>query len=429
MAGKGVSFREETPTNRPATDTFLKGKRRTARAKRPTQKALESSAPIPGQPSAPAASASNPQQAPRGIEEPPGTQPTEEESDEDGSVDSSSSHQTQDFDTLPPPTPLVRPRPQTPERTVDQPGFSTSSGAPQTSDHKIPEITYWPSPHPSPRPSKRKRNRNRNLNRKRKGKRRMPAATSTKRVRGTRIERPFFIGSVAWPLDSTNRKPGMPEEHTKGWRVYVRAADGQAEISVWLKKVSFKIYHTYPNPTRVVEAPPFEIEETGWGGFPIEVRLYFATEASAKAEYRTHFLQLEPYGDEAMQQRQRDEKLVRSEVMEIVEFNDPPEAFFNLMTDAALNFPQKKGKGKGKAKINGASSDNQGTVELPESGGADDAFTKENERRILEELKEAEKKLDELLAEENRKEVETRKKLAELKLRQQRTQTELQALE
>ena len=253
----------------------------------------------------------------------------------------------------------------------------------------------------------------------------MPA-TTVKRVRNTRIERNFWIGSEAWPLDSTNRKPGTPEEHTKGWRIYVRSADGQPDISVWLKKVAFKIYHTYQNPTRVVEKAPFEIEETGWGGFSVDVRLSFAPEAAAKPETRTHFLQLEPYGDEAMQQRQKDEKLVRSEIMEVAEFNEPTETFFNLMTSEALNFPTKKGKGKAKGN---ASTDLPGTVELPESGGPDDAYTKENERKLIAKLQESEKRLQEMLEEEKEREKLVRKKLADLRQRQERTRVELQALD
>ena len=150
-------------------------------------------------------------------------------------------------------------------------------------------------------------------------------------TQNTRISRPFIIGSEAWPLEAKNRLPTTPPDHTKGWRVYVRAPPGQPNISSWLKKVQFKIYHTYSNPSRLVDGPgPFEIEETGWGGFNIEIRLFFAPEVGSKPEYRSHFLQLEPYGSEELQKRQAEEGMVRSEFLEYVEFNEPTEGLWRF---------------------------------------------------------------------------------------------------
>lgn len=59
-----------------------------------------------------------------------------------------------------------------------------------------------------------------------------------------------MIGSEAWPLDPSNRPDGIPENHTTGWRVYVRNVEGGADISTWLDKVSFKLFHTYTPPLR-----------------------------------------------------------------------------------------------------------------------------------------------------------------------------------
>jgi YEATS domain-containing protein 4 len=58
------------------------------------------------------------------------------------------------------------------------------------------------------------------------------------------------IGSEAWPLDSTNRPDGIPSDHTTAWRVYVKAIEGGPDITAWLKKVQFKLFHTYNNPLR-----------------------------------------------------------------------------------------------------------------------------------------------------------------------------------
>ncbi|KAI9672717.1 MAG: NuA4 histone H4 acetyltransferase complex and the SWR1 complex subunit [Alyxoria varia] len=223
----------------------------------------------------------------------------------------------------------------------------------------------------------------------------MPAASSVKRVKGTRIERPFVIGSESWPLDETTRSKDIPEDHTKGWRVYVRVPDGQPTITAWLKKVTFRIFHTYANPVRVVEGPPYEIRETGWGGFQVEVRLFFVPEANAKPESRSHFLQLEPFGDAESQEKQKKEKMVRSEFMDIIEFNEPPEALFEALSSdkqwADGHAKGSKGKGKGKAStvgtIAGAGGQAGGTVELPEQTKSEkEPYSKAMEKQIVGQL-------------------------------------------
>lgn len=243
----------------------------------------------------------------------------------------------------------------------------------------------------------------------------MPAADAPKRrVKTKRITRPIIIGSESWPLE-TPPPPNIPPDHTKGWRVYVKAPEGQPDLTRWLKKVSFKIFHTYENPTRVFEAPPFCVEETGWGGFNVDIRLFFAAEVGAKPEYRTHFLQLEPYGDERLQEAQRREGVVRSEFLELVEFNEPQEALWESLTDAAQARTQdatgggagpggvKMGRGKagGKGRGKGSGTADEGaSVELPEKGSEGNMFSRSMELDILQLLETAEAKVQRLLKEE-----------------------------
>jgi YEATS domain-containing protein 4 len=86
-------------------------------------------------------------------------------------------------------------------------------------------------------------------------------------------------------------EPALGErQHTHRWTVAVRSAasaeganqvGGADDISSFIKKVNFKIWHGYPNPSRstlnflpiastnltliylAIETPPFEISETG----------------------------------------------------------------------------------------------------------------------------------------------------------------------
>jgi transcription initiation factor IIF auxiliary subunit len=57
----------------------------------------------------------------------------------------------------------------------------------------------------------------------------------------------------------------------------------------------------YPLPsspvlTPAIEEPPFEVTETGWGEFEIQIKIFFVTEASEKPLTLFHFLHLHPYG-------------------------------------------------------------------------------------------------------------------------------------
>ena len=81
------------------------------------------------------------------------------------------------------------------------------------------------------------------------------------------------------------------------------------------------------------EEPPFEISETGWGGFQIDVRLHFQPFTGEKAQWRSHYLQLEKYGDDKQQAKQEAAGCVRAEFLEVVQFNEPTELLFDALTD------------------------------------------------------------------------------------------------
>lgn len=49
-----------------------------------------------------------------------------------------------------------------------------------------------------------------------------------------------------------------------------------------IKKVVFQLHPSFNNPTRSVEAAPFELTETGWGEFEIGMTVYFHPDASEK---------------------------------------------------------------------------------------------------------------------------------------------------
>ncbi|KAK9942797.1 hypothetical protein M0R45_008445 [Rubus argutus] len=69
-------------------------------------------------------------------------------------------------------------------------------------------------------------------------------------------------------------------------------------IAFWLgKKASEYQSHkwtVFNNPTRVVESPPFELSECGWGEFEIAITLFFHSDVCEKPLNLFHHLKLYP---------------------------------------------------------------------------------------------------------------------------------------
>lgn len=62
--------------------------------------------------------------------------------------------------------------------------------------------------------------------------------------------------------------------HTHQWTVYVKPYVNE-DMSVYVKKVQFKLHESYANQTRIVAKPPYEVTETGWGEFEIIIKIFF----------------------------------------------------------------------------------------------------------------------------------------------------------
>ena len=69
--------------------------------------------------------------------------------------------------------------------------------------------------------------------------------------------------------------------------------------------MQFKLHETYANSLRTVESPPFEVTETGWGEFEVQIKLYFVPEAAEKPQTLWHFLKLHPFGPDAEAMKER----------------------------------------------------------------------------------------------------------------------------
>jgi YEATS domain-containing protein 4 len=251
----------------------------------------------------------------------------------------------------------------------------------------------------------------------------MPAPAS-KRVKGVKVSRHFIIGNEAHVLPYAGFADPPPEGHTKGWRVYVRPIPNGPDITTWLKKVQFKLHHTYPDASRTIEAPgPFEVTETGYGEFGVEIRLYFAPESGEKAVYREHYLVLGSYGSEEQRARQDKENKIVAERMETIEFNEPTADFFrSLSSPSQWDWRMvKKGRGKGKKPEMVFEGDVPPTAQLPEKSsdsgggmGSGGAWSRQFETQLVTHLSNCKRTLEEAIAGEEKNAEKRKKTLQEL---------------
>lgn len=154
-----------------------------------------------------------------------------------------------------------------------------------------------------------------------------PPGSSHKRIKQISISKPIVYGNTATKFSPINPiPPTAPKDHTHSWTVFVKDPTGN-DLSTYIKKVVFKLHDTYPNSTRTIESPPFEVTETGWGEFEILIKIFFHTEGGEKNVLLAHHLKLHPYNGVVSM----DGKVESLKYDEIV-FNEPTEKMFALLT-------------------------------------------------------------------------------------------------
>lgn len=184
------------------------------------------------------------------------------------------------------------------------------------------------------------------------------------RVPKCSISRPLLIGNTAQPLGD---RKDPSSDHTHEWSVQVKGIKDE-DISYFVKKVVFKLHDTYPNATRTIEAPPFQVTETGWGEFDVQVKIFFATEAGEKPVALFHRLKLHPYGPEA-EAVKANGGFVSSWQYDEAVFNEPTEAMYEILTS-------------------------QGSALLPLERSKDNVFTQRTEQEEIDRLDVALSKVD-----------------------------------
>lgn len=140
-----------------------------------------------------------------------------------------------------------------------------------------------------------------------------------RRLKDIEICIPIVYGTMSFWL---GRKASESQSHK--WTVYVRGATNE-DLSVVIKRVVFQLHPSFNNPKRVVESPPFELSECGWGEFEIAISIFFHSDACDKQLDLFHHLKL--YSEEEPGPQSTKKPVVVESYNEIV-FPDPSEDFF-----------------------------------------------------------------------------------------------------
>ncbi|VDM54306.1 unnamed protein product [Angiostrongylus costaricensis] len=90
------------------------------------------------------------------------------------------------------------------------------------------------------------------------------------RMKGKRIIKPIVYGNTATPFGYKRES----DQHTHQWTVFLKMFNDD-NPSDFIRKVQFKLHDSYAVNTRVCDKPPYEVTETGWGEFEVQMRIYF----------------------------------------------------------------------------------------------------------------------------------------------------------
>uniref|UniRef100_A0A8R1DJJ3 YEATS domain-containing protein n=1 Tax=Caenorhabditis japonica TaxID=281687 RepID=A0A8R1DJJ3_CAEJA len=106
------------------------------------------------------------------------------------------------------------------------------------------------------------------------------------RMKKKNVVKPIVYGNTATPFAQKRDA----DNHTHQWTVFFRPYLAE-DPTKWIRKVQFKLHESYTNPYRVCEKPPYEVTETGWGEFEIQIRIYFI-DPNEKPITAFHYLRL-----------------------------------------------------------------------------------------------------------------------------------------
>ncbi|KAH6914725.1 yeats family protein [Coprinopsis sp. MPI-PUGE-AT-0042] len=116
----------------------------------------------------------------------------------------------------------------------------------------------------------------------------MSSAADRVRQRGITVYRPIIYGNVAVALTDDERAKLSSRDHTHRWTPLSPTSDqvgGADDLSYCIKRVN----------QLDVDKAPFELTETGWGEFEIQIKIAFVGESGEKPILVAHHLKLHPW--------------------------------------------------------------------------------------------------------------------------------------
>ncbi|KAL5788752.1 hypothetical protein ACOSP7_005701 [Xanthoceras sorbifolium] len=153
-----------------------------------------------------------------------------------------------------------------------------------------------------------------------------------KKLKDVEISVPIVYGNVAFWL---GKKASEYQSHK--WTVYVRGASNE-DLGVVIKRVVFQLHSSFNNPTRVIDSPPFELSESGWGEFEIAITLFFHNDLCDKPLNLFHHLKLYPEDESGPMSIK---KPVVVESYDEIVFPEPSESFLARMQNyPAVTLPR-----------------------------------------------------------------------------------------
>ena len=153
-------------------------------------------------------------------------------------------------------------------------------------------------------------------------------STSSNRLNGVTVSKPIIIGTYAFA--KSVEQSGTPSSFR--WTIMIRSGESDSEdLSDYIRRVEFNLHSTFAQPRRIVEAPPFMVEEQGWGEFEIHARIYFQDTNERPLDVR-HWLKLRPdEGDEAGAKVDYTKQPLVHEQFEEIQFVSPHEWFYEKL--------------------------------------------------------------------------------------------------
>ena len=147
------------------------------------------------------------------------------------------------------------------------------------------------------------------------------SASATTRMKNVTIVKPIVYGNTARYFGKKREEDG----HTHAWSFYIKPYENE-DPSTYIQRVQIKLHDSYPNSNRIINKPPYEVHETGWGEFEVTVKIYFA-DPNEKPLTIFHLLKLFSTDTDVIEGKK---KLVNEYYDEII-FHEPSQFFYQLL--------------------------------------------------------------------------------------------------